>query len=141
MTNVNHNNLLLEIILSALKGYALESLPDDNNMNGDDDIDVGKFSYLLGQSIRHWIVPSDNWHISKAALRVWNEITGNSPILHYRYKEPIFSQKSIIIPRFKGNTKDFAKLEEIAIKAEKNMSLMTFSSQNTLSLLRILWMP
>lgn len=46
MTNVNHNNLLLEIILSALKGYALENLPDDNNMNGDDDIDVGKFSYL-----------------------------------------------------------------------------------------------
>lgn len=111
MSNEEHNKLLLEVILATLKGYVSEEQSKNNPRCIDDEIDVGKFSYLLGQSIRHWITPNDNWHISKAALEVWKKISGNIPMPHFRYKESLKSKRCITIPRFKGSNRDYGKIE------------------------------
>lgn len=117
MTESEHNTLLLDIIISALKGCVMER-QSCKRLNAEE-IDAGKFSYLLGQSIRHWIIPDGNWHISEAAFNAWNEIVNNSPLPHNRYKEPIIAQKSVVVPCFKGNAKDFAKLEALTLEEGK----------------------
>lgn len=113
-----HNNLLLNIIIPALEGYVQERQDGLKQVIVEDEKqDKGKFSYLLGQAIRHWIIPVGNWHTSEAAMMVWNMIVdkGNSKhkeINHIRYKEPILiKDDNIMIPRFKGSTRDFAKLD------------------------------
>lgn len=111
-----HNKHLLNIIIPALEGY-MQEIRNPKNSSTEDEQDNGKFSYLLGQAIRHWIIPAGNWHTSEAAMRVWNMIVdkGNSKhkeINHLRYKEPILiTDDNIMIPRFKGSTRDFAKLD------------------------------
>ena len=118
MTGKQHNDLLLDIIIPALEGYAQERRDGFKPIIiKDAEQDNGKFSYLLGQAIRHWIIPVGNWHTSEAAMMVWNMIVdkGNSKhkeINHLRYKEPILLKDgNIMIPRFKGSTRDFAKLD------------------------------
>lgn len=116
MDEREHNQLLLNIIIPALSGYVLENANAMHNST-EDDLDRGKFSYLLGQAIRHWIIPVDNWHTSQAAMTVWNMIVEKEKCKHkeinqLRYNEQIIlKNRKVLIPRFKGQTRDFAKLD------------------------------
>ena len=113
-TDDKHNELLLDIIIPTIEGYIWEK---NNSVNLSDEnvVDKGKFSYLLGQSIRHWIIPDENWHTSRAALEVWKKISGNNLMPHFRYKESFKSIRCITIPRFKGSNRDYGKIESFYI--------------------------
>ena len=70
------NDLLITIIESALKGTKLGC----ENMIA--------YRYLLNQSIRQYIIPENNWHLSKAADSLWNSIT-SCDIRKYNYRQLI----------------------------------------------------
>ena len=122
MTDVEHNELLLDVIIAALEGY-LEGEQEGNEYNHDPQEnelwkDVkSNFSYLLGQAIRQWRIPDENWHTSVAADNVWNALT-NEPIDKKGYKESFECQPSAIgkiVPRFSGATRKYGKLSTITI--------------------------
>ena len=126
MSDKQHNDLLLDIIIPALKGYVQERQDGLKQVIVKDaEQDKGKFSYLLGQAIRHWIIPIENWHTSKAANELWDKIVKTNltakqskkyhkEIDKLRYKEPFLVKKEVngwIIPRFKGNIRKFEHLD------------------------------
>lgn len=118
MTDKKHNELLLNVILAALKGY-LEG--NEGNHDPEDNILWGEvksnFPYLLGQAIRQWRIPNENWHISNAADIVWKILT-NEPIGKKGYQEPFTCQASAIgkvIPTFAGTNKKYGKMKTITI--------------------------
>lgn len=115
-----HNNLLLDIIIHALKGY-MQEIGNSKNGSTEDEQDNGKFSYLLGQAIRHWIIPAENWHTSEAAMTVWKKIS-DKKITQRRYKESFTCKPSamdMVVPRFSGSAKDFEKLDLLRIQIEE----------------------
>lgn len=112
--NAQNQNILLEVILVALKGYIIT--PKRKRKRKEDPEEVwseGKinFSYLLGQAIRQWQIPPKNWHTSKNAHIVWKMITKQETIPHYQYKEVFTPNVAYSIPRFEGTTRDFGKVE------------------------------
>ena len=137
----DENELLLNVILAALEGYANspESNECENNSTSDEEIeDAGKsgkieFNYLLGQSIRQWQIPKDNWHTSKAAQTVWKGIVNQHPndeekfatkLLDFQRKRYLNYKESFLckaepewskVPRFKGTTKDFKSINLLPI--------------------------
>ena len=66
------NAPLIIIIINALKGEKLQ-------MN-----DLIPYNYLLNQAIRQYIIPEENWHLSKAAKELWDSITSED-IREYNY--------------------------------------------------------
>jgi len=101
MRKAQHNKLLLNVIIAALKGSLYETIDTskDEKVN---------FQYILGQSIRQWQIPKSNWHISKAAHKVWEMITKDD--IHYRdYKESFecTCNPPVNVPTFSGTTRDF----------------------------------
>ena len=106
------NRVLLNIIIEAVKGALVEIIDSskDEKVN---------FQYILGQSIRQWNIPSENWHTSKAALKLWALITDDE--IRYRdYKETFTCkcQHSILVPTFRGTTRKFESviLKELTSK-------------------------
>lgn len=102
------NDLLIDIIIATLKGkknYGAYSASANANPVG--------FSYLLGQAIRQYIIPSENWHVTEAAACAWFAITGNQynasngGIDKYFYKETFVPAKTanMQVPTFKGTNK------------------------------------
>lgn len=127
MTKEEHNELLLDVIVAALKGYT-RSKNAGNEQNADPAdnelwLEVkGSFSYLLGQAIRQWIIPDENWHISVAAKELWNKLT-DEDIDKRGYNESFHCKSSavgLIVPRFAGTTRQYAKLEELTVQANKS---------------------
>lgn len=106
------NRVLLNIIIEAVKGALVEIVDSskDEKVN---------FQYILGQSIRQWNIPSENWHTSKAALKLWALIT-NDEIRYRDYKETFTCkcQHSIQVPTFLGTTRKFESviLKELTSK-------------------------
>ena len=101
------DRILLNIIIEAVKG-ALGEIVDSQK---DEKVN---FQYLLGQSIRQWKIPSENWHTSKAALKLWALITDDE--IQYRdYKETFICkcQPAIQVPTFLGTTRKF---ESVSLK-------------------------
>lgn len=124
MTDIERNDLLLDVILAALKGYVKTPKGKRGNDNDSDktrnDGQVN-FSYLLGQSIRQWQIPIGNWHVSQAAKDVWEylqaERVGKNTTMPMAYKEPFICHKGERIPLFSGTAKKFNLLELETIKA------------------------
>lgn len=120
METNDSNELLLDVIIAALRGYV-----ETNGKGLDNDSEEARksgtinFSYLLGQSIRQWQIPEENWHTSVAAMDVWRLLVDekyNGRIIKDNkgkicgYKEKLPEPTSIKIPRFIGTTKDFSKI-------------------------------
>lgn len=122
METKDSNELLLDVIIAALKGYV-----ETNGKGLDNDSEEARksgtinFSYLLGQSIRQWQIPEENWHTSVAAMDVWRllnkgyigriiKIKKDDNWIICGYKEKLPEPTSIKIPRFIGTTKDFSKI-------------------------------
>ena len=62
------------------------------------------YDYLLNQAIRQYIIPEENWHLSKAAKELWDSITSED-IREYNYKQPITCDRAEQTPakKFVGN--------------------------------------
>jgi hypothetical protein len=86
------NAPLIIIIINALKGVKLQM----NNLI--------PYDYLLNQAIRQYIIPDENWHLSKAAKELWDSITSED-IRKYNYKQPITCDRAEQTPakKFVGN--------------------------------------
>lgn len=86
------NDPLIIIIINALKGVKLQM----NNLI--------PYDYLLNQAIRQYIIPEENWHLSKAAKELWDSITSED-IREYNYKQPITCDRAEQTPakKFVGN--------------------------------------
>ena len=118
----NPNELLLDVIIAALKGYvATNGKGLDNDSEEARKSGTINFSYLLGQSIRQWQIPEENWHTSVAAMDVWKllnkgytgriiKIKKDDNWIICGYKEKLPKPTPIKIPRFIGTTKDFSKI-------------------------------
>lgn len=118
----NPNELLLDVIIAALKGYvATNGKGLDNDSEEARKSGTINFSYLLGQSIRQWQIPEENWHTSVAAMDVWKllnkgytgriiKIKKDDNWIICGYKEKLPEPTPIKIPRFIGTTKDFSKI-------------------------------
>ena len=73
---IKANDYLIEIIINALNGQKKFG----NNPSS--------FGYLMAQTIRQYIIPNKNWHLSNAAYNLWNSIT-NEDIKRYHYRQVI----------------------------------------------------
>ena len=94
------NAPIVDMILSILKGKELSY----NKIEIFNRITVINYKYLLGQIIRQYIIPERNWHISKAAYALWQEITDQN-MEEFSYNEAVIPKKSINIPKYAGNTR------------------------------------
>jgi hypothetical protein len=101
------NNPLIDIIETALKGIRLNC----ENMIA--------YRYLLNQSIRQYIIPDDNWHLSQAAESLWNSITSHN-IREYNYRQQIICNRAnhTTAKKYQGNSSQGA-----TIKIGKNDSI------------------
>lgn len=54
--------------------------------------DANGLRYLIGQLIRQYNIPKNNWHISLAAYNRWNQLT-NKYIWNYHYKDVVTCDK------------------------------------------------
>lgn len=122
MRNVERNQeMLLDVILVALKGYVRHNADENNNDEEARYEEKINFSYLLGQAIRQWQIPKENWHTSKNALELWKKISNQEITSHFQYKETFECVRSITIPRFKGTTRDFDKIDNISKNCGDNI--------------------
>ena len=61
---------------------------------------IDSLRYLLGQSIRQYDVPEENYHISQAAKERWDELS-NDCIRNYWYRKQVKCDKLTVAKRFK----------------------------------------
>lgn len=105
--------LLLDLIIVAVKGFVAIS---QNKEEEEDDLEKTckaaniNFSYLLGQAIRQWQIPEDNWHVSEAAQELWKKITSDEEISRFVYKETFTCAATTQIPCFLGTKRKFEAL-------------------------------
>lgn len=86
------NEAVVEIIRYALYGKKKYPEPKDTYSPG--------FNYLLNQSIRQYIIPEQNIHVTKAANNLWNQLftdsNGNVPDIRvYAYQDTNIAQSDM----------------------------------------------
>ena len=87
------NEIIINTINSLLSGYKkLESKGIKRDIQG--------VRYLLGQSIRQYNIPIENYHISKCAKDRWEELTNDS-IDNYWYRKKVVCDKLQTKKRYK----------------------------------------
>lgn len=62
--------------------------------------------YLIGQTIRQYKIPEENWYVSKEALSLFEKITEKRNIGDYTYQDKITVQQKIEVGIYNGNKKD-----------------------------------
>lgn len=75
------NQAVINAIIALLPTYQSASGRNAQNLR-----------YLIGQLIRQYQLPKDNWHISQAADNRWNQLTTDS-IWKYHYKDVVTCDK------------------------------------------------
>lgn len=68
------NNHIINIVIECLNG--IRKFPDE----------APAFRYLIGQTIRQYIIPDGNWHLTEAAVEKWDQLTSED-IRKFTYKE------------------------------------------------------
>ena len=86
------NEAVVEIIKYALYGKKKYPKPKDTYSPG--------FNYLLNQSIRQYIIPEQNIHVTEAANDLWNQLftdsNGNVPDIRvYAYQDTNIAQSNV----------------------------------------------
>lgn len=79
--------------------------------------ELDSIRYLLGQTIRQYDVPTSNCHISKAALKLWNELTSDD-INKFLYREPVkcdILTDEKILPKYIGSHAEPDEKEKITL--------------------------
>lgn len=75
------NRIILQTIYDLLAGYKQMNAKGCKK-------DIDSLRYLLGQSIRQYDVPEENYHISQAAKERWDELS-NDCIRNYWYRKQV----------------------------------------------------
>lgn len=86
MERIKQNRHLVEAIITLLEGYCLHK----GNKRRQND-----YKYLACQCIRQYRSPSDHYHVSVAAQKLWDELTHESiKIFFYRDQVPCSKLKA-----------------------------------------------
>lgn len=78
------NEAIIKSIITLLDAYN-KTLSDKSNQGKRNS---NSLKYLINQSIREYEIPSDNWHVSKAALALWKDLT-KEDIKNYHYRDVV----------------------------------------------------
>lgn len=108
------NEPLVNMIVEALR-----ALRRGKSENGKID-----YKYLLGQSVRQYIVPEKNWHLSKGAKTQWEKMTDKDDIVDFSYHEMISITEDGEIESFQGTKQTESKL--IKYKKGEKYAFITF---------------
>lgn len=99
MENKQCNPYLIKVIKACIEGY--------NNCT-----EKGaqlSLKYIMGQAIRQYRIPSENWHVSKAAYDLWKRLTDEN-IKDFTYREVIcVKEDDNEVGIYIGNEKDPSK--------------------------------
>lgn len=87
------NNIIISTIKCILSGY--KKLKEEASKK-----EIDSLRYLLGQAIRQYDVPKENYHISQAAKERWDELS-NDYILNYWYHKQVKCDKLTASKRYK----------------------------------------
>lgn len=77
------NDAIINSIIVLINEYKTLLSSSTSNIK-----DIRSLRYLLNQSIREYEIPSDNWHVSKAALALWEDLT-KEDIKNYHYRDVV----------------------------------------------------
>ena len=92
------NKSLVEIIRSALSAINNGYQRTKNSYGVD-------YKYLLNQSIRQYVIPSSNLHMTVAADKLWQDLGISGSILLYRYQDAILPKQTLLsVKTCKGNS-------------------------------------
>lgn len=80
---MNKNEAIINSIIVLIKEYKTLLSSSTSNIR-----DIRSLRYLLNQSIREYDIPSDNRHVSKAALILWKDLT-KEDIKNYHYRDVV----------------------------------------------------
>lgn len=75
------NDAIIDAILCFLKEYkneAAKKQPDKDDLEG--------LHYIIGQTIRQYIIPKRNFHLSKGAKDLWDKLSKDD-IMKYHYRD------------------------------------------------------
>lgn len=93
------NKSLVEIIRSALSAINNGYQRTKNSYGVD-------YKYLLNQSIRQYVIPSSNLHMTVAADKLWQDLGISGSILLYRYQDAILPKQTLLsVKTCKGPSK------------------------------------
>ena len=93
-----------DIIIPLIKASKEKGTKNDKHIKGDG-IEIINCSYLLNQLLRNILIPEENYHISKAADKLWKSLT-SSDIKDYGYDETFICDMISDfreLPFYKGN--------------------------------------
>ena len=104
---MNKNEAIIKSILVLLKAYR----PLLSQINK---ADLNSLHYLLGQSVRQYDIPIENYHISQAALERWKQLSTDR-IEKYHYRDMVKCDNLTKAHRFKlfkgaGKSGNYRKL-------------------------------
>ena len=93
------NKSLVEIIRSALSAINNGYQRTKNSYGVD-------YKYLLNQSIRQYVIPTSNLHMTVAADKLWQALGISESILLYRYQDAILPKQTLLsVQTCKGPSK------------------------------------
>jgi len=104
--NENERNSLNAPVVSMIMG-AIEGVHQTERNSGNP-ID---YRYLLGQIIRQYIIPAQNWHITQAAKAQWEEMTDQN-IQDYTYQQHFEAKTDGEIKTYKGTNQTKPTVEK-----------------------------
>lgn len=88
------NDAILDAIVCFLNEYK-----DELRYSADNKEELSDLRYLLSQSIRQYSIPKDHYHISKAAVKRWSEISSDD-ITKYHYTKKVTCDKLAVTKRY-----------------------------------------
>lgn len=103
------NNKVLDIIIEFIKA-AKQKNPEDRKIvfdSGKKSYKICSAGYLLGQIVRQYDIPIENYYISKAAEKKWNELS-NDDIWKYVYRDAILctSENPVFVKQYTGSSRN-----------------------------------
>ena len=105
------DNAVLDIIIEFVKATNKGKSKTDRLVESYDETgnrySIFNSKYLLGQIIRNYNIPKENYHVSKAAMELWNRLTSED-ISNFFFDETIRCDRADNTPVriYKGNSKD-----------------------------------
>ena len=106
------NKSLVEIIRSALSAINNGYQRTKNSYGVD-------YKYLLNQSIRQYVIPSSNLHMTVAADKLWQDLGISGSILLYRYQDAILPKQTLLsVKTCKGPSK---RIEPVDVFANQSI--------------------
>lgn len=109
------NAPLVEMIKQALIGRVNCQRPKKSQGVG--------YNYILNQSVRQYVVPEENIHVTVAAQELWNMLFLNSPepkpdIRVYAYQDRIYPSNDVLaVDTYNGNAKN-KRIKRNVVKGE-----------------------